>query len=244
MKSFSRIVSAVVGLSFAACLGGCMPDLRAEQSRMRGYDALTRREDPQAALAWFKTAADQDPANPKAHYYIGRITLDTGGDPAFARRHLEIAHTLSLKDRLNSTSPYPGTRAAVPTASLDQIADALGEAHFREKNPHRLIAFLDQQVEEEGSVEAYMRRGFYLHKVGDNDNARLSYQEAARLSGGTSARPYVALADFYDSVGDREQALTNLRVAYGINPDHPRLANRIRAHGTVPGPTVALPVPE
>jgi len=44
-----------------------------------------------------------------------------------------------------------------------------------------------------------------------------------------------------DAAGDRESALTQLRHAYFIDPDRKGLADRIRAHGMVPGPTIALP---
>ena len=42
-------------------------------------------------------------------------------------------------------------------------------------------------------------------------------------------------------IGDPDAAVTALRQAYGVNPDDEMVAERLRQHGLVPGPTVALP---
>jgi tetratricopeptide (TPR) repeat protein len=111
---------------------------------------------------------------------------------------------------------------------------------FEQGMRQRLIQYLQQQVTEYGETQDHYRLAHYMNELGDRDAAELALRKAARIAADVDATPHLKLADFYDSIGDRESALIELRKAYYIDPKIPGLADNIRAHGMVPGPTVRI----
>jgi cytochrome c-type biogenesis protein CcmH/NrfG len=99
---------------------------------------------------------------------------------------------------------------------------------------------LQQAADRYGRPEDYLRQGVYLGKSGDVDGAKLAFAKAIRFAPKDDATPFIALAEFYDSLGSGADALTALRQAYYVAPDNVHIAEEIRRHGMVPGPTVAL----
>ena len=55
-----------------------------------------------------------------------------------------------------------------------------------------------------------------------------------------TAEPYLLAADLAEQLGDDDTAIRRLRQAYGLEPGNEEIRNRLRAHGEVPGPTIAL----
>jgi Flp pilus assembly protein TadD len=232
---FRRFMLAVLALSLLAGLGGC-----ADVSRVRGYEAF-RKGDYAQAREHFEECVRRDATDWKSHYYLGRIALDSDGDPYYARRHLDTAETIRKSLPESQLAPKPGApQQAVPFPTRQQIADALAESMYRQGLRERLFHYLRQQADEYGSTDDYLRMARYMAALGDRDGAELSYKKAGLIADPTDARPHLELADFYDSVGDRAAALIELRKAYYIDPTIKGLADNIRAHGMVPGPTVAI----
>lgn len=236
-----RQFAALSAVLMLATLTGCVSELPVDTVRLNAYQSY-RASDYAAAQDQFAACVRRDPTDYKSHYYLGLIGLNQINDPAYARRHLELALTLResrIRRPLVLESGLPDT--AVPYPSRADITDALAEALYRMDTPQQLFAFLRNATDEHGEVSDYLRLARYLAKSGDHDEAKNAYIQAIKVAPADDPTPELALADFYDQIGDRPAALVQLRAAYGIDPDLEGLSDRIRAHGLVPGPTIALP---
>jgi len=240
MKSLQRY-AAVLLLSLAAQLGGCVTQLPADAVRLNAYDAY-QAGDYTGARDQFTECVDRNGTDYKAHYYLGLIGLEAMDNPAYARRHLELAHTLrESKVRRPLVMKVGPPDTAVPPPSRKQVTDALAEAIYQMDANPQLFAFCRDAIDTYGEVDDYLRLARYLQRTGDHDAARNTYIKAIKIALPDDPSGELALAAFYDTIGDRQAALTQLRAAYGIDPEIEGLADKIRAHGMVPGPTIALP---
>src|SRR5205823_861758 len=59
----------------------------------------------------------------------------------------------------------------------------------------------------------HIRLGRFLALAGDADGAEHSLKQAARIDGGKTIEPQMALADFYHQIGDKQSELKRLRMA-------------------------------
>lgn len=227
------------GLTFSSAIEA-MSAPSAEAYRLAGYRAY-RDGNMDLAQDHFESAVYHRAGDWRSHYYLGLIGLEHLNDPLYASRHLEIAYEIRVAKadvRSGDTNPYQPT---APWPNRGQIVEALAQSLHRQDDTARLFAFLHDVADQYGHSQDYMRLARYFYKAGDPDGARTAYLQATRAAEPGDAHPFVALADFYDTLGDRGAALQELRKAYFVNPDHPGLGDKIRAHGLVPGPTVALP---
>jgi len=246
-KDFRRrvtpsIVSAL--LCSLTLLGGCSTttSITNAHGRLAGYRAYKDGE-IEKARGHFQKCVDRDPTDLKSNYYLGRVLLDHYSQPALAQKHFETAYAVlhnRAKEQIRDNPERLDT--GVPTPRLSEVADGIAEAMYRQDLRVQLSGFLNEVIAYRGSYDDYRRKAIYLHKMNDHDGARDAYITAAKVSGSSRAEPYVELADFYDSIGARAKASIALRKAYGIDPQHPGLDGKIRSHGMVPGPTLALPV--
>lgn len=207
--------------------------------RAEGFHAY-RIGDWAEARTHFEHCVTADATDWKSHYYLGVIALKES-DPYRARRHLESAETLRSALPDSRLSAQPGSaKTFVPYPTRTQISDALAQSMFEQGMRQRLYQYLQQQVSLYGTTDDYYRLAHWMSALGDRDAAELAYRKAARIAANEDATPHLKLADFYDAIGDRESALIELRKAYTINPSIPGLADNIRAHGMVPGPTIRI----
>lgn len=165
---------------------------------------------------------DEDPTSWQAMYYLGLIQLEQG-DPRRASVLLDRALTLRRD--------APETR---------QIIDALSEAIYQQNQPSNLNSLLRQATDYYGTSYDYVRQGKYLAKSGDSDGALVAFQKAERFADQDDALPHLAIADFYEQIGDVLSAIQALRRAYNILPNDPSLEDRLRKHGLVPGPSLKI----
>lgn len=227
MTSFGRFGSR--GLSMVAlalllvALAGCETNL---QIREQGHTAR-RQGDLAAAEAQYARAAQRDPTDPLAHYYLGLVKLEQG-QPLEAQLALEKA--LAIKSADPEWTP--------------RILDKLAEAIYRQNRPANLHAFLARTVRTYGSSRDYLRQAEYLAKTGDLDQAQLAYRKAAYFAPEGDATPYLAIAEFYESLNDVPNAVAALRYAYYVAPENPKVASMFRRFGVVPGPTVGQEPPK
>ncbi|MHC4211298.1 MAG: tetratricopeptide repeat protein [Planctomycetota bacterium] len=89
-----------------------------------------------------------------------------------------------------------------------------------------------------GDWEAHYRLGLCRLEMGELSAARTELKVALT---NRPRDPDVVDAQFAEDLGDMDQALRRLRQAYGINPRDPRVGQRLRELGEVPGPTIVLP---
>lgn len=221
-------------------LGGCM-ELRNDYNRLEAYKAY-RNGQVEQAREGFRQVIDSEPGDWKSQYYLGRIYLEELDDPSAAQQHLEIAYSVRTAQPEIALAPQPGSaQTAVPFPTRGQIADALAEAMSQQGLDQPLLGFLRENIDNYGAVDDYLRLARVLAERGDPDGAQVAYQQAVEMAGPDDPRPYSELAAFYEEIGARDQALIQLRKAYYIDPEYDRLAERIRSHGMVPGPTVGIP---
>ncbi len=229
-------LAAVCGVVIAAALaGGCRTPI--SLLRERGLRAYDYNQDDKA-IEQFKQILDRQPADWQANYYVGELQLEAGR-VEYARLHLEQAYAVRSVNPTNAGVP-PLDRPRMPA-----IVDALARAMYEQGDHRRLLGFCNEAIDRFETVRDYLRKADYLVKLGDPDNALVVYEQAARVASPDDPTGQLALADFYHEMGRRDQAIVALRKAYTISPDDPQIADRLRALGVVPGPSLRLdPVPE
>ena len=206
------LLACVMGT--AGCQSNPVLRLHGENAYNDGQYDLARQK--------FTKAVNQKSSDWKAHYYLGLIALKQG-QPLEAQLSLEKA--LSVRD----------SHIITP-----DILDALAQSLLDQGKHENLAAMLQQATDRYGTTRDYLRQATFLGKSGDVDGAKIAFQKAIRFARHDDPSPFIKLADFYDSLGAGAEALMALRQAYYITPEDPVLADRIRQHGMVPGPTIAI----
>ena len=93
------------------------------------------------------------------------------------------------------------------------VLELLSDSMLAAGDEADLYDLLHTRAEARQTAEAWFLLGRYMVQAGDIDVAERALLTAARMDGGQTAEVQVALADFYESVGDRENALERLRMA-------------------------------
>jgi len=216
----SRLLPALLCL-LTCVLGACATSTPV--LRERGTKAMQAGQ-YERARTHFQRIVERDATDLNAQYTLGRIALNQDR-PGDARTHFSVAHTIAQ-------------RKANPTPGVDQIIDGLAEAMFQSGDHTQLAGFL-QSTLERGDVGDYLRLADYYRRMGDPDNALVTYRKAIG-NAPRDARPYAELSEFYDDLGDRDKALRYLRMGYQLNPQYADLTERLRSFGVTPGPTAGL----
>jgi Flp pilus assembly protein TadD len=215
MPTFLRLSFMCV---LALLASGCVNNV---VLRERGVENL-RQKDYVAAANHFDRAARMKPTDWESQYLLGWTLLKLNR-PLDAQIPLEQA--LTLKPNHEST---PG------------MLDALAESLYQQNRYETLHTFLEEAAAYWGTTDDYLRQGKYAEKTGDLDAAMTAYRKAGLWADADDARPYIAMADLYETLGDVPNTLTALGHAYWANPTDPGLPDRFRRHGIVPGPTVGI----
>lgn len=204
---------------FGPALAGCQTQRPVDQLRDRG-DFYFERGDYRAAIDEYQEIADRYPGDWRAQHQLGRAALQL---ELFSRaqRALEVAHTLRPANH--------------------DIADDLAEALLQVGSHEQLFAFLRERAESSQSPRAWRQLGRYAMELGDPDSARTAFERAIIHDDGRSVEPYLDAARFAEEIGDLEVAVRRLRQAYGIDPRHREVRERLINLGEIPGPTLALP---
>jgi tetratricopeptide (TPR) repeat protein len=228
-------------LTLTALLAACVTQaIDNDYNRLHAYYDYQNGRFADAQRKFEAIVAD-DPTDVKAHYYLGLIGLNALNDPGYARRHLEICNTVNHARRVQRNAPIHANTGVVPFPAEEQVADALAEALYRLNNAPQLTAFLQDQVAIRGSAHDYLRQAHYLQLLGDPDSARTAIIKAVKVRTPKDTQPYIALGDFYVSIGNTPEAVIAYRKAYGIDPINPDTSAKLRSVNIVPGPTAALP---
>ncbi len=209
-----------VGLLLVACLLSTVGCESVGFVRRDAEDAIERGDWQRAEMRVNEVLAI-DPSDWKALYYRGLIRLEQKR-PADAAIALE--RSLALREG------YP---------EADDVADALAEALYRQDDAKGLHDFLSRRTRESGRAADFMRQAKFLTRIGDHDGAKVAYRKAVHFWPSNDVTPHVEMADFYESIGDKKNTIAALTAAYRINPNIPRINNRLRALGVIVGPTLA-----
>jgi tetratricopeptide (TPR) repeat protein len=163
------------------------------------------------------------PGDWEAHYHLGQCLLELG-DPQSASASLEIANTV------------------VPTNT--EVSDLLAESYLAAGDENKLYTFLEQQATEQQTVRAWTRLAEYAMAISDPDNATMAINKAIALDAGATAKPYIVAASFAEQLGDDTLAIQRWKEAWAADPNNPQIADALRGHGEVPGPTMTGAVQE
>lgn len=174
-------------------------------------------------------AIQQRPGDGLAQYLLGTVRLKQNRN-LDAQLHLERAWTLLHGQPLRAEEIDP-----VPA-----VLDALAESIYRQNANAALIAMLQNSASEYGKSRDFVRQAEYLLKIHDVDGAKLAFRKAARLSDLDDEQPYLRLAELFESLGDKENTVASLRIAYGIKPNSPRIIAWLAKYGVQAGPGVEV----
>lgn len=228
IRQSTKARTPLTALLLGLCM--CLPLLAtgcktAVNLRDEGVLAMNRGQND-LALDKLTQAVRKDPSSARTHYQLGRayLALDRNIE---AQYELEKAYAI----RPNDPELTPG------------ILDNLAEALLRQDETASLVAFLDKHAVN-GTTRDFLRQGKYLAKAGDPDAARVAFRKATYFADPKDPEPYIAIADFYTSIGDQPNAVTSLRYANYVAPGNLDAAERLRQFGIVPGPTITEAPPK
>ena len=122
----------------------------------------------------------------------------------------------------------------------DIYLDAQADSLFRKNERDALTVLLTRATTERGRASDYLRLAKYTQLLGNPDEAQQALLTAAKIDGGRTVGPQLALADFYQTRGDTAKSVQRLRMAYFLEPENKTITQRIRAAGEIPGPSFAL----
>lgn len=218
-RNRSLALLAIAAATLAPGLVGCSSSQRniwtVRQSAEHAYE-YGRYEQSEADWAEYVQRRPQDV---EGRYGYG-LALLANGKPALAREQLVIANDMRPEHEPTIEALASAIRA---TGSTDDL--------FR---------FLRRMIEERGVAADYDRLGRYLASVGNPDEAETAFLTAAQLDGGKTLAPQLALANFYQSIGDAQNEKLRLRMALALDPQNQGVQARLRELGEVPGPSLAL----
>jgi len=217
MRSLARFI-ALAALLVALPAAGCASQRTLPKVRLDGEKALERQNFEQA-YDDYAEAADRDPGDYRHRMGLGNALM--GMDRySEAREQYELAYSLR-PDR-------------------EDILVLLADSMLAAGDTGDLYNLLHSRAEARQTGEAWLLLGRYMWRAGDIDVAERALLTAARLDNGRSVEVQLALADFYESVGDESRTLERLRMALYLDPRNEDLMERIRDYGEVPGPSFAL----
>jgi tetratricopeptide (TPR) repeat protein len=219
----TRRLLTIALLTSAFALGACTQ--REGRAPGQVYWDATRafeRGDYSTAAADYQEYIQARPGDTNGRLGLGKSLLILG-QPDEAVDHLWVAYDANPMD--------------------DSRAELLAEAMYQAQQTQELIQFLRERTEQPGRVSDYLTLGRYAAQCGLPDEAQPAFITAARLDKGLNLEPQLALARFYESIGDTQNAVQRYRMALWIDGENEEIRQRVRALGEIPGPTFAI-IPE
>jgi tetratricopeptide (TPR) repeat protein len=214
MRFNGLILCSLAAAFFAGCAQRSLPAVR------ESGDRHFNKGDFASAAADYREYTDRKPGEAEVQNQYAKTLLKLG-QPVPAVERATIAF-----DQQPTNEDYIETRA---------------QALFDAKKTDELYRFLRGQCDGRGKPADFIRLGRFSQKMGDADSAEHAYLTAARIDGGKTIEPQMALANFYRTIGDKPKELTRLRTALYLDPKNVEVQTRIRGLGEVPGPSIALP---
>ncbi len=217
-----KLFSTILLLALAALTVGCETDQRAIMVVREHGDRYYDRGEYTAAAAEYREVVDRAPSDWKYRMKLGE-TLLLLDEPRLAREQLAVAYGM----RPNN----------------DEILELFAESLLATDDTETLFRVLTDRTVQNQRVTDYLRLGRFASRAGDDDTAERAFVTAAKIDGGQTVEPQLALADFYTEVGDHTRALRRLRMALYLAPNDESIKEMIRSYGEIPGPSYAI-VPE
>ena len=204
----------VATLALAACSGPRAIHM-VESSGEHAYQF----GDYEKAAHEYAEVVERRPGNWQARVNLAKALLKLN-HPSAARENLEVAFAVKPEN--------------------EEILNLLAEAMLASGDVGAMTVELRGRAQTSNTVGDWMRLGIFLQRAGDFDGAEQALLTAARLDGGVSVEPQMALASLYREAGDEKAALNRLRMALYLDPTNQKVQDAIRSYGQIPGPTYAL----
>jgi tetratricopeptide (TPR) repeat protein len=215
-----RSVPAAVLLAaaFSLTLTGCKGQ-RSDIAIAEAGDRAYTEGDYAKAVADYTEYYNLKPQDARANYNLGRALLKDG-KPDLGREKLYVAYSIRPQS--------------------DEYLEAFADSLVATNRKDELYRVLRERIVGRGATKDYIRLADYARKVGDADQAEQALITASRLEGGASKDIHLRLSDFYASEKAEAKAVERLRMAYYLDPADPKITDRARALGEVPGPTFGM----
>ena len=118
----------------------------------------------------------------------------------------------------------------------------MAEAEFESGELDEAFDLVRTWALDNNDAVAWYKLADFARRSNDPDTARESIIRAIEIDPDGSASYYLLAAEIdMDLLQNTTSALRRLRQAYGLEPGNQEIADRIRAYGEIPGPTLVLP---
>jgi Flp pilus assembly protein TadD len=208
------IIAVLSGGALTGCKGN-RSDLAIRESGDRAYT----EGDYAKAVTDYTEYYNLKPQDALANYNLGRA-LVRNGQPDLGREKLYLAYSIRPAN--------------------DDYLVAYADSLVATNRKAELYGVLREKIVGRGTTGDYLRLADYARKVGDADQAEQALITASRLEAGASKDIHMRLSDFYAAEKAETKAVERLRMAYYLDPADPKIIDRARALGEVPGPTFGL----
>lgn len=216
----NRMTSVALGLILLGFVGcATKPAVTTTTLRERARDAMWQERYEDAESLYGELVA-KFPQDWRAQYGFGASAMHTG-NLSESRQALEIAHTLRPENR--------------------DIALDLAEVMYLQDDRNGLFQFLRDRAEARSDSRDWLLLAEYSLMTEDPDSAQACVEKAMIIDDASSAQTWLEAATLSERMGDLDSAMIYLRTAYTIEPANTIVQERLRAHGLVPGPTLAMP---
>jgi tetratricopeptide (TPR) repeat protein len=210
----------VAALGAFTPLPGCMPEEAPTTVLLRDGDHELEWGRYDTAAEFYGRILEREPGNPDALEGYGRCMLELG--------EIEKA----VEAFTGAVARRPGDRT---------LLILLAEASFETGQIDEAFDLVRTWAIDNTDAKAWLVLADFAVRSNDPDTARDALLRAIEIDPAGGPEAYVASAELERSLGDNTEALRRLRQAYGLAPDDPSIADRLRAYGEVPGPTLVLP---
>lgn len=175
----------------------------------------------ESAAEHYRSVLDREPGDDLALEGYGRCMLALGNPEA-------AAESLSL-----AVARRPGDR---------ELLVLLAESEFESGRLDEAFDLVRTWALDNNDAVTWYKLADFGRRSNDPDTAKDSILRAIEIDPAGSASYYILAAEIdMDLLQNTTSALRRLRQAYGLEPDNQLIADRIRAYGEIPGPTLVLP---
>jgi tetratricopeptide (TPR) repeat protein len=174
----------------------------------------------ESASAYYQQILKREPGDPEALEMNGRCLLELG-------RPQEAAEDFSI-----AVARQPGDR---------MLLLLLAKARFESGEFDEAFDLVRTWAVDNNDSVAWMTLAGFARESNDPDTAREAVLRAIETDPEGSADAYILAAEIEMDLGESTTALRRLRQAYGLEPGNLDIAERLRAYGEIPGPTLVLP---
>lgn len=225
-RSFGRFTIAILGGIAMSMLVGCGDTFTYTLStKQEGLNAYQNGAYIDAAGA-FQNVVRAEPRDYESRYYLANSYAHTGN---YQRAIQSYRATLDAMDLTFEGKRDHAFRARV----IDGFAQAIAGSDQR----HVELERLETEARGKSSAELYLILAKSYRYGGDPDTALNRYSQAALMAPDNSEilKEYGL---YLEQIGQTEMALTPLRRSNALNPEDMEVADALRRHGIVPGPSL------